>query len=67
MKTGDLVVATYYRPTGADWYQDMYDTQSPAVVVSVEETSRGQTWVQLIYANKSHIIMKEHLKVVSPL
>jgi hypothetical protein len=67
VQVGDLVVATYYRPTGADWYRDMYDTQSAAVVVSVEETNRGQIWVQLIYANKSHIIMKEHLKVVSSL
>tara|TARA_R110002020_G_scaffold16551_1_gene58447 strand:- start:265 stop:402 length:138 start_codon:yes stop_codon:yes gene_type:complete len=43
----------------------MYDTQSVAVVVNLEETNRGQVWVQLIYANQSRIVMKEHLKVVS--
>lgn len=65
MQVGDLVVATYYVPTGKGWYQEMYDTQSVAVVVNLEETNRGQVWVQLIYANQSRIVMKEHLKVVS--
>ena len=65
MKPGDLVVATYYRPTGEGWYQEMYDTHSAAVVVNVEETNHGQVWVQLIYDNKSRIVMKEHLKIVS--
>tara|TARA_B100000700_G_C14473611_1_gene591823 strand:+ start:43 stop:246 length:204 start_codon:yes stop_codon:yes gene_type:complete len=67
MKIGDLVVASYYRPTGESWYEEMYDTQNAAVVMKVEETNRGQVWVQIIYDNKSHIVMKEHLKVVSPL
>ena len=65
MKIGDLVRCSYYRPTGEGWYQEMYDTQSMAVVVNLEETNRGQVWVQLIYANQSRIVMKEHLKVVS--